>query len=50
MATHSEFDSQISGEPKHREKVNLAGRWFEGCDAFAKSLESLHSEKVKESG
>lgn len=50
MATHSRFDSPISGEPKHRESANLAGRWFEGCDAFAKSLESLHSEKVKESG
>lgn len=29
--------------------VNLAGQWFEGRDAFAKSLESLHSGKVKES-
>lgn len=29
--------------------VNLAGQWFEGSDAFAKSLESLHSGKVKES-
>jgi uncharacterized protein (TIGR02246 family) len=29
--------------------VNLAGQWFAGADAFAKSLESLHSGKVKES-
>lgn len=29
--------------------VNLAGQWFSGADAFAKSLESLHSGKVKES-
>jgi uncharacterized protein (TIGR02246 family) len=29
--------------------VNLAGQWFQGSNAFAKSLESLHSGKVKES-
>lgn len=29
--------------------VNLAGQWFAGERAFAKSLESLHSGKVKES-
>lgn len=29
--------------------VNLAGQWFSGADAFGKSLESLHSGKVKES-
>jgi uncharacterized protein (TIGR02246 family) len=29
--------------------VNLAGQWFAGGAAFAKSLESLHSGKVKES-
>jgi uncharacterized protein (TIGR02246 family) len=29
--------------------VNLAGQWFAGASAFAKSLESLHSGKVKES-
>jgi uncharacterized protein (TIGR02246 family) len=29
--------------------VNLAGEWFKGRDAFAKSLEALHSGKVKES-
>jgi uncharacterized protein (TIGR02246 family) len=29
--------------------VNLAGQWFESGDAFAKSLESLHSGKVKDS-
>jgi uncharacterized protein (TIGR02246 family) len=29
--------------------VNLAGQWFAGGDAFSKSLESLHSGKVKES-
>jgi uncharacterized protein (TIGR02246 family) len=29
--------------------INLAGEWFQGRDAFAKSLESLHSAKVKES-
>lgn len=29
--------------------VNLAGQWFAGRNAFAKSLESLHSGKVKES-
>lgn len=29
--------------------VNLAGQWFVGRDAFAKSLESLHSGKVKDS-
>lgn len=29
--------------------VNLAGQWFAGQDSFAKSLESLHSGKVKES-
>jgi uncharacterized protein (TIGR02246 family) len=28
--------------------VNLAGQWFEGREAFAKSLEGLHSSKVKE--
>lgn len=27
--------------------VNLAGEWFKGRDAFAKSLEGLHSGKVK---
>ncbi len=31
------------------DSVNLAGQWFQGADAFAKSLESLHSGKVKES-
>jgi uncharacterized protein (TIGR02246 family) len=29
--------------------VNLAGQWFQGSDAFANSLESLHSGKVKNS-
>ena len=29
--------------------VNLAGEWFKGREEFAKSLESLHSGKVKES-
>jgi uncharacterized protein (TIGR02246 family) len=29
--------------------VNLAGQWFAGGPAFAKSLDSLHSGKVKES-
>jgi uncharacterized protein (TIGR02246 family) len=29
--------------------INLAGQWFKGRDAFAKSLEGLHSAKVKES-
>jgi uncharacterized protein (TIGR02246 family) len=29
--------------------VNLAGQWFAGAKPFAKSLESLHSRKVKES-
>jgi uncharacterized protein (TIGR02246 family) len=29
--------------------VNLAGEWFKGRDAFAKSLEALHSAKVKDS-
>jgi uncharacterized protein (TIGR02246 family) len=29
--------------------INLAGEWFKGRDAFAKSLEGLHSAKVKES-
>lgn len=29
--------------------VNLAGEWFKGREAFAKSLEELHSGKVKES-
>ncbi|MGH9687186.1 MAG: SgcJ/EcaC family oxidoreductase, partial [Candidatus Acidiferrales bacterium] len=29
--------------------VNLAGQWFAGGEAFSKSLESLHSGKVKES-
>lgn len=29
--------------------VNLAGEWFKGRDAFAKSLEGLHSAKTKES-
>lgn len=29
--------------------INLAGEWFKGRDAFAKSLEALHSAKVKES-
>jgi len=29
--------------------INLAGEWFQGRDAFAKSLEELHSGKVKES-
>lgn len=27
--------------------INLAGEWFKGRDAFAKSLEELHSEKTK---
>jgi uncharacterized protein (TIGR02246 family) len=29
--------------------VNLAGEWFKGREAFEKSLEALHSGKVKES-
>jgi len=29
--------------------VNLAGEWFKGREAFERSLESLHSGKVKES-
>jgi len=29
--------------------VNLAGEWFKGREEFARSLESLHSGKVKES-
>jgi uncharacterized protein (TIGR02246 family) len=29
--------------------VNLAGEWFKGRAAFAKSLEGLHSKKTKES-
>ena len=29
--------------------VNLAGEWFKGREAFQKSLESLHSGKVRES-
>jgi uncharacterized protein (TIGR02246 family) len=29
--------------------INLAGEWFKGRDAFAKSLEALHSAKVKDS-
>jgi uncharacterized protein (TIGR02246 family) len=29
--------------------INLAGEWFQGRAAFAKSLEELHSGKVKES-
>ncbi|HEX4002632.1 MAG TPA: SgcJ/EcaC family oxidoreductase [Candidatus Acidoferrales bacterium] len=29
--------------------VNLAGEWFQGREAFAKSLEGLHSAKTKES-
>jgi uncharacterized protein (TIGR02246 family) len=29
--------------------VNLAGQWFKGRAAFAKSLEGLHSAKTKES-
>lgn len=29
--------------------VNLAGEWFKGREAFRKSLEVLHSGKVKES-
>jgi uncharacterized protein (TIGR02246 family) len=29
--------------------VNLAGEWFKGREAFRKSLEALHSGKVKES-
>ena len=29
--------------------INLAGEWFKGRDEFAKSLEALHSAKVKES-
>jgi uncharacterized protein (TIGR02246 family) len=28
--------------------VNLAGEWFKGRDAFATSLQGLHSSKVKE--
>jgi uncharacterized protein (TIGR02246 family) len=28
--------------------VNLAGQWFKGREAFAKSLQGLHSSKVKE--
>jgi uncharacterized protein (TIGR02246 family) len=28
--------------------INLAGEWFHGRDAFAKSLSSLHSAKVRE--
>ena len=29
--------------------INLAGEWFQGRDAFEKSLKTLHSVKVKES-
>lgn len=33
----------------HADFVNLAGEWFKGREAFRKSLEALHSGKVKES-
>lgn len=46
---HHDISAMVRLGTPDADWVNLAGQWFAGRDAFAKSLESLHSGKVKES-
>jgi uncharacterized protein (TIGR02246 family) len=46
---HHDIAAMVRLGVRDADWVNLAGQWFAGADAFAKSLESLHSGKVKES-
>lgn len=46
---HHDISAMVRLGTADADWVNLAGQWFAGRDAFAKSLESLHSGKVKES-
>ena len=46
---HHDIAAMVSLFAPEAGVVNLAGEWFKGREAFEKSLESLHSGKVKES-
>jgi uncharacterized protein (TIGR02246 family) len=46
---HHDITAMVQLGVRDADWVNLAGQWFQGADAFAKSLESLHSGKVKNS-
>jgi uncharacterized protein (TIGR02246 family) len=46
---HHDIGSMVRLFAPDADVVNLAGQWFKGRAAFAKSLEGLHSAKTKES-
>jgi uncharacterized protein (TIGR02246 family) len=46
---HHDVPAMVALGAADADWINLAGEWFKGRDAFAKSLESLHSGKVKAS-
>ena len=46
---HHDISAMVGLGAPDADWVNLAGQWFEGADAFAKSLETLHAGKVKNS-
>jgi uncharacterized protein (TIGR02246 family) len=46
---HHDIDAMVRFFAPDADVVNLAGEWFKGREAFAKSLEGLHSAKTKES-
>ncbi len=46
---HHDVAAMVRLGARDADWVNLAGQWFAGANAFAKSLELLHSGKVKES-
>jgi uncharacterized protein (TIGR02246 family) len=46
---HHDISAMVGLGAPDADWVNLAGQWFAGGASFAKSLESLHSGKVKES-
>jgi uncharacterized protein (TIGR02246 family) len=46
---HHDISAMVALGTPDADWVNLAGEWFKGRDAFAKSLEGLHAGKVKAS-
>ena len=46
---HHDIAAMVSLFAPEAGVINLAGEWFKGREAFERSLESLHSGKVKES-
>jgi uncharacterized protein (TIGR02246 family) len=46
---HHDISAMVALGTPDADWVNLAGEWFKGRGAFAKSLEGLHSGKVKAS-